>query len=166
MAKRYKAVFLDRDGVINDGSLYYTFKIEDFKLNDGIIESLQLLQNDGYLLVIVTNQGGVAKGLYSEQDVELLHDYMTELLSSAGIIINGVYVCPHHSDVVNCSCRKPKPGMLLQAIEELNINPACSFMIGDSTRDIEAGEAAGIHSFKINKNQNILPLCREIIKLY
>jgi len=166
MGKQNKAVFLDRDGVINDGSLYYTFRIPDFKLNEGIVEALRILQKEGYLLIVVTNQGGVAKGIYTESDVEFLHDYMKELFESAGVTINKTYFCPHHSDISDCDCRKPKPGMLLKAIEEFNINTKCSFMIGDSSRDIEAGEAAGLHSFKVKKNQNILPLCKEIANLY
>lgn len=160
-----KAVFLDRDGVINDGTLYYTYKQEDFFFNEGIVEALTLVQNQGYKLIVVTNQGGVAKGEYTCADVELLHDYMTELFHSFGIFITDVFYCPHHSDVSDCNCRKPKPGMILDAIKKHNLNPDQCYLIGDSQRDCEAGEAAGIKSFKIDKNQNIFPLCEQIALL-
>lgn len=158
-----KAVFLDRDGVINDGSLYYTYRKEDFIINKGVFESLRLLQKAGYLLVVITNQGGVAKGQYKREDVERLHQYMDQVFSSEGIHISQSYYCPHHSDVSECECRKPKPGMLIQAIEDHHIAPALSYMIGDSQRDIQAAEAAGVKGIKIDKNENILPYCKKIV---
>lgn len=158
-----KAVFLDRDGVINDGTLYYTYRPADFKLNSGVTEGLLLLQDAGYKLIVVTNQGGVAKGEYSEADIAATHAYMLGLLADAGICIAGVYYCPHHSDVAPCTCRKPAPGMLLSAIAEHGIDPEQSFLIGDSKRDIEAAEAAGVKGIKISKNENILPHCQQIL---
>lgn len=159
-----KAVFLDRDGVINDGSLYYTYKPEDFYINEGVAEGLKLLQEHGFLLIVVTNQGGVAKGLYTETDVRITHVYMLELLERLGVRISSVYYCPHHSDISPCECRKPSPGMIVKAIEEWNINRSESYLIGDSDRDIKAAMAAGITPVKVSKNENILPWCRRIVE--
>lgn len=161
-ANSSKAVFLDRDGVINDGTLYYTYRPADFTLNPGVTEGLRLLQDAGYKLIVVTNQGGIAKGEYSDADVAATHAYMLQLLADAGIYIDGVYYCPHHSDVAPCSCRKPAPGLILSAIAEHGIDPATSILIGDSRRDIEAAEAAGVAGIKISKNENILPYCQQI----
>ncbi|MCL2328893.1 MAG: HAD family hydrolase [Bacteroidetes bacterium] len=157
-----KAVFLDRDGVINDGTLYYTYKIEDFKFNADVFESLQLLVQAGFLLVVVSNQGGVARGIYSDADVNKVHEYMRQELLKHGIPLAGIYYCPHHSDVSNCDCRKPKPGMIKQAIQDLNIDPRQSYMIGDSKRDIKAAEAAGVRGILIGKNGALMPHCKQI----
>jgi len=157
-----KAVFLDRDGVINDGTQYYTFRPQDFKLNPGVANGLKMLQKAGFLLIVVTNQGGVAKGIYTEKDVEDTHAYMQSLLSNAGISIDAIFYCPHHSDITECNCRKPKPGMILEAIKQFCISPKLSFLIGDSNRDIEAAKAAGVAGIKIEKNENIVPYCQKI----
>ncbi len=163
----YKAVFIDRDGVINnDEGHYYIFKAKDFKLNDGIIEGLQQLQKAGFKLFVITNQGGVAKGEYTEDDVETVHGHFLQTMFDNDIRITDIYYCPHHDKVAACDCRKPKPGMILQAIDEHQIDPAQSYLIGDSERDIEAGEAAGLkQSFKIEKNSSIIPVCQRIITL-
>jgi D-glycero-D-manno-heptose 1,7-bisphosphate phosphatase len=162
MAELRPAVFLDRDGVINDGSLYYTYRPADFLLNPGAGEGLSILSRAGFQLVVVTNQGGIAKGVYGHADVQLTHRYMAELLAGYGVELAGVYYCPHHSDVSGCLCRKPKPGMLLQAISDLSIDAAASYLIGDSPRDIEAAQSAGVQGFLIEKNSNIIQLCRHI----
>lgn len=159
-----KAVFLDRDGVINDGTLYYTFKTEDFRLNTGVIEGLKLLQDAGFILVVVTNQSGVAKGVYTVQDVNVTHVYMLDLLKENDIQISAVYFCPHHPDVSMCNCRKPATGMIDQAVQELNIDVKKSYLIGDSKRDVEAAVKAGLTPVKTTKNENILPWCKKIVE--
>lgn len=158
-----KAVFLDRDGVINDGTLYYTYKIEDFTFNADVFESLQLLVQAGFLLVVVSNQGGVAQGIYSETDVNKVHEYMRQELLKRGIPLAGVYYCPHHNNVSDCDCRKPKPGMIIQALHDLNIDPAQSFLIGDSKRDIEAAAAAGVRGILIEKNGALMMGVRQVL---
>ncbi len=160
-----KAVFIDRDGVINnDEGHYYIYRTKDFKLNTGIIEGLKQLHNAGYKLIVITNQGGVAKGEYTEDDVEKIHGHFLQLMFDNDIRIADIYYCPHHSDVEECDCRKPKPGMILQAIDEHDISAKESYLIGDSDRDIEAGNAAGLKQcFKIEKNTSILPVCDKII---
>lgn len=162
-----KAVFIDRDGVINnDEGHYYIYKPEDFRLNNGIIEGLKLLQENGFMLIVVTNQGGVAKGEYTEDEVKKVHQHFLKLMTNEDIKIKAIYYCPHHDKVMDCDCRKPKPGMILKALDELDINPDQSFLIGDSPRDIEAGERAGLKQcFKIEANHSILPVCQTIVNL-
>ncbi len=159
-----KAVFFDRDGTINsDEGHYYIYKKEDFVFNPGVIEGMKRLADAGYLLFIVTNQGGVAKGLYTEAEVEDLHDYMCGVLTQKGIEIKKVYYCPHHDSISACTCRKPEPGMIIQAIEEFDISTTESYMIGDSKRDMEAAFAAGIEGIKIKKNTDITWAVNEIL---
>lgn len=161
-----KAIFLDRDGVINDGTLYYTYKIEDFRFNDGLFEGLRMLRDAGFIFIVVTNQGGVAKGEYTEHDVKVLHAYMCEELRKEGIEIAEVYYCPHYPSITGpCECRKPGTLMIDKAVEKYNIDKSQSFLIGDGSRDIEAAERAGIKGIKIEKNENIVPYCKQILGL-
>nr|WP_319401466.1 HAD family hydrolase [uncultured Carboxylicivirga sp.] len=162
----HKALFIDRDGVINnDEGHYYIFKPENFKLNEGIIEGLQMMQNNGFKIIVITNQGGVAKGEYTEDDVAKVHQHFLGLMKEAGINITDIYYCPHHNKIADCDCRKPKPGMILKAIEEHQIDKSQSYMIGDSPRDVEAGKNAGLKQcFKIEKNHSIVPVCKSIIE--
>jgi len=159
-----KVVFLDRDGVINDGTLYYTYKVKDFIINTGVIEALQKLQIAGYSFIIITNQSGVAKGEYSLEDVNTVHEYMLTELQKKAITVLGIYVCPHHPTVSECNCRKPKTALFERAIEEHNVDVTKSYMIGDSDRDIIAANKVGITGIKINKNENILPVCNQILE--
>jgi D-glycero-D-manno-heptose 1,7-bisphosphate phosphatase len=139
-----KALFLDRDGTINIDK-GYIFRVEDFEFQPGIFDLLLHFQNQGYLLFIITNQSGIARGLYTEEDYQKLTHWMLARLKENGIKITNVYHCPHHPGFTgNCECRKPKPGMILQAIEEYNISPVNSMLIGDKKRDILAGENAGL----------------------
>ncbi len=163
----HKAVFIDRDGVVNsDEGHYYIYKPEDFVFNPEIENSLLILREAGFKLVLVTNQGGVAKGEYSNNEVEKLHEYMQFHLKGMGAEFDAIYYCPHHDSISECDCRKPKPGMILKAIEDLNIDPTKSYLIGDSDRDIEAGKAAGLKlCFKVNKNSSILKEASKIVSL-
>lgn len=148
-----KAVFIDRDGVVNsDQGHYYIYRVEDFIFNPDIEASLSLLKEAGYKTILITNQGGVAKGEYNTEAVEKLHDFMQFHLKGQNAEFDAIYYCPHHDSVSSCECRKPKPGMIIKAIQELNIDPDQSFLIGDSKRDIEAGKAAGLKAcFKVKK---------------
>ena len=160
-----KAIFLDRDGVINDNSNhYYVYKVEDFKINKGIVESLKKFYEEGYILVLITNQGGVAKGIYTEDDVNNVHNYFKKELAKYDIEIAGVYFCPHHDSIAKCNCRKPSPYMINKAAEDLDIDKSNSYLIGDSPRDIEAAEAAGVRGIKIERNENILKYCELILQ--
>lgn len=141
-----KALFLDRDGVINKEK-NYLYKIEDFEFIDGVFETCRHFQDLGYLIIIITNQAGIARGKYSKQDFEKLTEWMVEEFKSKNIDIAKVFYCPHHPDFSGeCECRKPKPGMILQAKREFNINLKNSILVGDKNSDIEAGIRAGVGS--------------------
>ena len=139
-----KALFLDRDGVINVEK-DYLYKIEDFEFIDGIFDLCRYYQNLGFLIVVVTNQSGIARGYYNENDFNILTSWMVQKFSDENIDISKVYFCPHHPDISgDCECRKPKSGMLLEAQKEFDINLEDSILIGDKERDIEAGISAGL----------------------
>lgn len=149
--KMNKAVFLDRDGTLNI-DYGYVHKIDDFHFIEGSIEALKKLKEMGYLLVLVTNQSGIARGYFTEQEFLQLTEWMDWSLADRGVDLDGIYYCPHHPEAKlaefkqDCDCRKPKSGMLLQAIEELNIDPARSIMIGDKIEDLFAGQGAKIRT--------------------
>ncbi|MDX3772601.1 D-glycero-beta-D-manno-heptose 1,7-bisphosphate 7-phosphatase [Chromatiaceae bacterium AAb-1] len=144
-----KAVFLDRDGVINVDHAYVS-KAENFEFIDGVFDACRYFQQQGYLLIVVTNQSGIGRGYYTEQDFQQLTDWMLAQFRAQGISISRVYFCPHHPQKalppynIDCNCRKPAPGMLLQAIREHQIDPAASIMLGDKAADMQAAAAAGI----------------------
>ena len=139
-----KALFLDRDGVINVEK-EYLYKKEDFKFIEGIFELCRHYQDLGYLIFIVTNQSGIARQFYSEEDFSKLTQWMFKEFEKEGIHITKVYHCPHHPDISGaCACRKPNPGMLREAAEEFGVDLKKSIMIGDKERDIEAGLNGGL----------------------
>ena len=144
-----KAAFLDRDGVINVDT-GYVGRWEDFQFAPGAIAMLQRLAGEGYLLIVITNQSGIARGLYSEDDYQQLTRRYRDELARQGVDLAAVYHCPHHPEGIvaefarACDCRKPAPGMILRAIREHDLDPASSMLIGDSERDLEAGRAAGV----------------------
>lgn len=143
-----KAAFLDRDGVINIDHAY-VHKIEDFNWLPGVLEAAHALHTAGYALVVVTNQSGIGRGYYDKAAFERLTDWMKARFAEAGAPLAGVYFCPHHPDEAlegyrrNCDCRKPRPGMLLQAASELSLDLSASLMFGDKSSDMTAGRAAG-----------------------
>lgn len=148
-----KAAFFDRDGTINvnTGHLYEPEKLVFIK---GMPELIQKYNNEDYRVIVVTNQAGIAKGYYTETDMHRLHEYMNEQLYRYwGAHIDAFYFCPHHPDYTGeCECRKPKPGMLLQAIRDFDIDVTQSVLYGDKPSDIQAGELCGIRSILVNHN--------------
>jgi len=137
-----KVVFLDRDGVINE-EVGYLHEIKEFKFIDGAIDSCKYFLSLGYRIIIVTNQSGIARGLYKEDDFHILNEWMLDRFQQEGVSILDVFFCPHGpSDY--CECRKPKPGLFINAQERYNIDMEKSWMIGDKETDIEAAINAGI----------------------
>jgi len=146
--------FLDRDGVLNRDT-GYVWRPEDFEWLPGAKEAIKLLNDAGYLVIVITNQSGVARGLYGEDDVKRLHGWMNDELGRSGAHIDAFYYCPHHPAEGRapyrgqCDCRKPAPGMLLQAMREYPIDRAASFMVGDKDIDLEAAKAAGLRGIRV-----------------
>lgn len=139
-----KALFLDRDGTINIEK-HYVFRKEDFEFIPGIFKLIKKYSDNGFLIIVTTNQSGIARGFYTEKDFENLTGWMLKEFEKEGIKITKVYHCPHHPDYTgDCNCRKPNPGMILSALHEFNINPDLSVLIGDKKSDILAGQNAGI----------------------
>lgn len=153
------AIFLDRDGTINVEK-DYLYRIEDFEFLPGVIEALKALQSAGFKLIIITNQSGIARGYYSEEDFQKLNAWMIEELLTHGIEIAAVYYCPHHPDAKiekykeDCSCRKPKLGMYEQAIKDFDINLEGSYAIGDKIRDCSICETTPCQGILIAENEN------------
>lgn len=163
LTNKQKAIFLDRDGTINK---YVGFlrNIDDFELIEGVAEAIKLINQSGYLAIVVTNQPVIARGEVSWEELNEIHKKMATLLGKEGAYVDGIYICPHHPDKgfegerpeykIDCDCRKPKPGLLLQAAKNFNIDLSESYMIGDSHRDVEAGENAGVKkSIKVEENE-------------
>ena len=137
-----KAIFLDRDGVINI-EVNYLYRINDFEFIEGIFEACHHFQNLGYSIIIVTNQSGIARDLYKDEDFQVLTNWMIKEFMKNNITILDTYYCPHGPES-KCNCRKPKPGMLIEAKIKHNINMKNSWMIGDQEVDIKAANDAGI----------------------
>ncbi len=147
------AVFFDRDGVINkvilrDGKPCSPRKLEEFVFNEGIRETVSKLKDNGYKIIVISNQPELARGYISQETLELMSQKITE-----EIPIDDVFICPH-DDHHQCSCRKPKPGMLLEAAQEWKIDLNASFFIGDTWKDMEAGKAAGCKTILLDAIYN------------
>ena len=163
-----KAVFLDRDGVLNV-DVAYLYKVSDLRWIDGAKEALAYLNTQGYKLFVVTNQSGIARGYYTVDDMNTLHNHMQAELNQCGAKIEKFYYCPHHPKgalpeyTMECSCRKPQPGMILRAFAEYDIDKAQSFLIGDKDSDLEAAANAGIEGYKFTGG-NLLEFVKNILK--
>ena len=159
LSKKQKAVFLDRDGTIN---VYKGFlkKVDDFKLIPGVAEAIKKINTSGYLAIVVTNQPVIARGEVTWNELDEIHNKMETELGKQGAYLDAIYFCPHHPHKgykgevaelkIDCNCRKPKPGMLLKAAEDFNIDLKRSYMIGDNENDVKAGIYAGCKSILIN----------------
>lgn len=137
-----KALFLDRDGVINK-DFNYVHKIENFEFIDGVFDAIRFYEKLGFIPVVITNQSGIGRGYYTNEQFSTLTDWMIEEFKKEGIEIAKVYHCPHNTNE-DCECRKPLPGMLKNAQKDLNIDLKNSILVGDKESDIDAGIAAGL----------------------
>ena len=139
MKQGNKAIFLDRDGVINE-EVSYLSNPDDFRFIDGSIKALRILKSKGYLLIVITNQAGIARGYFTEEILEQIHRKMKLSLEANEISLDDIYYCPHHPDFTGvCECRKPLPGMILRAAKKHGITLNQSYMVGDTLKDIETG---------------------------
>jgi D-glycero-D-manno-heptose 1,7-bisphosphate phosphatase len=154
-----RAVFIDRDGTINEEK-EYLFRTEDFAFIPGAPQAIRLFNEAGYLVFVVTNQSGIARGYYTEEDVHLLHQYIGTLLEQFGAKVDGWFYCPHHPSghgkySLSCFCRKPLPGMLMEAAARFSVDLESSIMIGDKLVDLEAGYAAGCRSILVRTGYGV-----------
>ena len=150
-----KAIFLDRDGIINRERDDYTYRLEDFEILPDVIEILLYFQKKNYLLIIISNQSGVAKNIYSQGDVEILHSYLLTIFEKNLIHLTEIYYCTHHPEKGKCLCRKPNSLMVEKAVARFNIDASKSYFIGDKQRDIDAGEKAGVKGLFIESNHSL-----------
>lgn len=159
-----KAVFLDRDGTLNvrPPKAHYIEKPDDFIWLDGAKEAVRLLHQAGYLLFLFTNQPGIARGVMTQHQLDLIHLKMQSELQENGGCFDQIYVCPHGWDE-DCDCRKPKPGLLYQAQKDYSLNLLEAIVIGDDDRDIEAGEAAGCRCYQVTEERSLLEIVREVL---
>jgi len=150
-----QAVFLDRDGVITQEPPYYACQLSQLELILKSAEGIRLLNESGFLVVLVSNQSGIARGYYEEEDAARFNQALAQKLAEEGAHIDAIYICPHHPEAkiekyrLECDCRKPKPGMLKMAEEALEIDLKQSFMIGDKSIDLEAGKRAGCRTILV-----------------
>ena len=159
-----KAFFLDRDGIINVERGTYTSQIEDFAFVKDIIPSLRLMKENGYIICIISNQGGIAKQKFTYNDVDVLHNHIIQKLREQQIELTEIYYCPHHSDIEKCICRKPDSLMLEKAIARFHIDTSTSFFIGDKETDIKAAEKVGVKGYLVLENESILTLTERLIR--
>ena len=158
-----KAVFLDRDGVLNKELGDYVCRFEDFKVLEHNFTALKELQDRGYLLIVITNQGGLAKGWYSANVLDQMHSQLITTYAEKGVLISEVYYCNHHPEYNGkCLCRKPGSLMLEKALARFGIDASQSYFIGDRERDVIAGEAAGVTGILIDSDQPIGDVLRLI----
>lgn len=168
----HRAAFLDRDGVLNFDH-GYVHKIQDFTFIPGVFEALQLLEHAGYLVVVITNQSGIARGYFTDREFKSLSKWMRERLRAENINLTAVYHCPHLKDAIveeyrhDCNCRKPMPGMINAACLDWDIDASKSVLFGDKDSDIQAGIAAGVGSnIKVTPNdavEGLLTAVKELI---
>jgi D-glycero-D-manno-heptose 1,7-bisphosphate phosphatase len=149
-----RAVFLDRDGTVNV-ERGYVHRPSDFDFIPGAPEAIRLLRDAGFLVIVISNQSGVARGYYSEEDVAALHRHMDRELGDAGTEVDAYYFCPHHPEkgvgkyLIDCGCRKPLPGMLLQAAEDFSLDLSRSYVVGDKVSDVDSALKAGAIPFLV-----------------
>jgi D-glycero-D-manno-heptose 1,7-bisphosphate phosphatase len=163
-----KLIVLDRDGVINEDSPTYIKSPDEWHVIPGSLEAIAKLKKHGYKVIVATNQSGIARGYYTADTLDAIHQKMVTEIEKAGGQIDGIFVCPHITED-NCDCRKPKPSLLLQAAKQFNINPTEMLVIGDAMRDILAAKNCGARAILVssgNKINDILAAKNAGISIY
>lgn len=140
-----KCVFLDRDGVINEERGDYTYRLTDFKIIEGVLESIDLLSKNDFRIIVITNQAGISKGIYTREQMQDCHQYLLKMAPA----IDHIYYAPYHHSITESLLRKPDTLMLEKAIAKYNIDPSESWLLGDAERDIQAGKSMGIKTIKV-----------------
>jgi D-glycero-D-manno-heptose 1,7-bisphosphate phosphatase len=160
-----RALFLDRDGTLVEPR-HYPSRPDDLVLAQGIGPLLRTFQTTGWELVVITNQSGIARGLFTEADLDVMHVRLREMLLVWGVRLSAIYACPHHVEgvvphlAIRCRCRKPEPGMLIKAANERNIDLSRSWMVGDILDDVEAGNRAGCQTVLVDLGTERIPDAR------
>lgn len=163
-----KCVFLDRDGTINI-DYGYVYRKDDFVFKKDVIEALRILKEKKYFIIVITNQSGIARGYYTEEDVRSLHEHVNQVLNSYGTFIDAFYYCPHHEDgaiqkySLKCNCRKPGIDCFIKAKQDYNIDLLNSYMIGDKSSDLMAAKNAKLKKGFLIQNDNILQIVSKIV---
>lgn len=150
-----KAIFLDRDGVINQEREDYVKKLDEFNILENTSDAINIIKSHGFLVIIITNQSAINRKLLSVETLNKIHEKLQMYLKKDNTSFDGIYFCPH-TPYENCECRKPKPGLILQAVNDFSIDISQSFMIGDSKKDIKAAKSAGCKGILLKKNQTLL----------
>jgi len=163
MIKKRKAIFLDRDGVLNKRKSDYVKSIDELMIFPNIGKSIKKFNDNNFLVVVITNQSAINRGLATFQNIHKIHHKIEDEIFKSGAVIDKFYICPHRPNEF-CECRKPKSGMLLKAISELKIDPKSSWMIGDSDTDIIAGKHVGCNTIKIENYVNLEIATKMIFK--
>ena len=173
LKNKQKAIFLDRDGTINKYVGFLT-TIYDFELIDGVSEAIKKINNSSFLAIVITNQPVIARGEVTIEELEEIHNKMETLLGIDGAFLDAIYYCPHHPQKgfigevpelkIQCDCRKPKPGLIIKAAKDFNIDLSKSWMIGDDENDVVAGESAGCKTIKINRGGGLLEAVNRILQ--
>ncbi len=159
-----KAVFLDRDGVINRENGDYIFRQEDFVFTEGLFETLKEISRKGYLIIVVSNQGGIDKGMYKKEDTEKLHDRFLKEARKHGVAITEIYYCTHHpGHGSKCICRKPDSVLVEKALARFQIDASKSYFVGDKERDILAGQKAGVTGILVEENRPLGEIIQKIL---
>ncbi len=151
-----KAVFLDRDGVINHDPGDYTKSLKEFTILPDVLEAFQLIKKNGYKIILVTNQGGVAKGLYPEENVHEIHEFLRAEARKVDVEIDEIYFAPYHEDYGRSLTRKPDSLMVERGLAKFSLNPSKCVLVGDKMRDLESGEKVGVKGIKIDVNGSLL----------
>jgi histidinol-phosphate phosphatase family protein len=163
-SNKHKAIFIDRDGVINYNRNDYVKSWNEFRFIPGAKEAIKRINDSKILLIVITNQSPIGRGIFPTSTLHEIHTKMLNELNKAGARIDAIYYCPHHPED-NCDCRKPKPGLILRAAHDFYIDLKNSWMVGDSDTDLEAGSAAGCKTIKVTDEKPLLEIINQILNM-